>query len=174
MKWTLDDALKLIRALQPESRRFGYHLCLGGGVLNKGESEKDLDLYFIQLNRSNNPPKPDDLVSWLTNLWGQPEEIMGYEPEDNPAVEQPQYGFFRYGENIPIVPAARNLHPQQEAYYYRLLFNGAEAGPQNNQPPVIPRPGLVAQAEPPALPAGPYTKKLKFFRGEDRIDVFVI
>lgn len=47
--WGLDDALTLVRQLQKEVRPFGYHIALGGGVLNKGMSEKDLDLYFLPL-----------------------------------------------------------------------------------------------------------------------------
>ncbi len=45
--WTLEEALILVRALQPTAWQYGYHLCLGGGVLNKGVSSKDLDLYFL-------------------------------------------------------------------------------------------------------------------------------
>lgn len=48
--WTLDQALDLIRDLQPLVRELNYHITLGGGVLNTGESEKDLDLFFIPLN----------------------------------------------------------------------------------------------------------------------------
>lgn len=47
--WGLDDALTLIRRLQKTARLLGYHIALGGGVLNKGTSEKDLDLYFLPL-----------------------------------------------------------------------------------------------------------------------------
>lgn len=66
--WTLDEALQLIRALQPLTRKYGYHLCLGGGVLNKGESKKDLDLYFLTLDSSKS--EPAKLVPFLTSMWG--------------------------------------------------------------------------------------------------------
>ena len=72
-KWTLEEALPLIRGLQPETRRFGYHLCLGGGVLNRGSSEKDLDLYFLSMG--GKPPKPEELIGWLEGLWGRSEPI---------------------------------------------------------------------------------------------------
>lgn len=48
-KWYLAQALHIIRQLQPQLKPYGYHVCLGGSVLNKGESEKDLDLYFLPL-----------------------------------------------------------------------------------------------------------------------------
>lgn len=50
MAWTLDEALDFIRDLQPCMTALNYHVCLGGGVLNKGESEKDLDLFILPLN----------------------------------------------------------------------------------------------------------------------------
>jgi hypothetical protein len=62
--WTLDDALTLVRALQPFTRQFGYHLTLGGGVLNVGSSTKDLDLFFLPLDNGG-VNRPDDLLSWL-------------------------------------------------------------------------------------------------------------
>lgn len=50
--WTLPRALALIRSLQPLAHAIGFHICLGGGVLNKGWSNKDLDLYFIPMDDS--------------------------------------------------------------------------------------------------------------------------
>lgn len=40
----IEDALTLIRELEPKFSDVGYHLGLTGSVLYKGESEKDLDL----------------------------------------------------------------------------------------------------------------------------------
>lgn len=74
--WTLEDGLKLIRAIQNDSREFGYHVALGGGVLNRGESEKDIDLYFLPLDNPALPaPNLDGLVKWLTKLWGIPKNL---------------------------------------------------------------------------------------------------
>lgn len=42
--WTLDEAIKLIREIQPEMHNVKYAVSLGGSVLNEGESYKDLDL----------------------------------------------------------------------------------------------------------------------------------
>lgn len=44
MRWTLEDALRYIRALQPVAMEAGWCILLGGGVLNKGWSDSDLDL----------------------------------------------------------------------------------------------------------------------------------
>lgn len=56
--WTLDEALNLIREIQPQLRLQNYHVTLGGGVLNKGNSIKDLDLYFLPLE--DDSVHPDD------------------------------------------------------------------------------------------------------------------
>ena len=47
--WGLDNAVDLIRKLQPEARRSGYHLALAGGVLNVGHSDKDLDIVALPM-----------------------------------------------------------------------------------------------------------------------------
>jgi hypothetical protein len=75
--WELEEALGLIRSLQPETRKFNYHLCLGGGVLNKGESKKDLDLYFLPMNNGEKVGTPNELVAWLDGLWGRGESLLG-------------------------------------------------------------------------------------------------
>ncbi len=67
--WFLDDALKLIRRLQPEVRPLGYHIALGGGVLNIGRSKKDLDLYFLPLvDEQHHEGK---LIILLHEKWGE-------------------------------------------------------------------------------------------------------
>jgi hypothetical protein len=79
-RWTLEDALPLIRALQPDTKRYGYHLCLGGGVLNKGHSDKDLDLYFLPLGPNN--ADPDGLLAYITSLWGEGEPLSSRRAKD--------------------------------------------------------------------------------------------
>lgn len=66
--WTLLKALTLIRGTQETAKGYGYHICLGGGVLNKGVSNKDLDLYFIPLINDGMDPK--GLVQSLEIGWG--------------------------------------------------------------------------------------------------------
>jgi hypothetical protein len=73
--WTLEQGLKIARALQNASRDFGYHLTLGGGVLNNGKSDKDLDLYFLPFG-GNRKSDPEGLVKLLEKLWGPYDDIM--------------------------------------------------------------------------------------------------
>ena len=84
--WILDEALPLIRALQPLTRQYGYHLCLGGGVLNKGESKKDLDLYFLTLDSGKS--KSNELIAFLSSMWGTATDLMnGYPTEEGSLYE---------------------------------------------------------------------------------------
>lgn len=50
--WTLDEALTVIRDLQPRIKALGWHVALAGGVLNVGRSDKDLDLVFLPLQNT--------------------------------------------------------------------------------------------------------------------------
>jgi len=74
--WKIDDALPLIRALQPITRRFNYHLALGGGVLNKGYSNKDLDLFFLPLDNKTDQPDPNGLKAYLDSRWGEGQDLF--------------------------------------------------------------------------------------------------
>lgn len=85
--WTLASGLKLIRAIQPEVRKVGYHIALGGGVLNKGLSYKDLDIYCLPMMSGGRQPKSDVLVKLLESLWGPGRGIgEGNYPEEAPYV----------------------------------------------------------------------------------------
>jgi hypothetical protein len=46
--WTLENAFPLIRKISPIARRHGFSVALYGSVLDRGESENDLDLFFIE------------------------------------------------------------------------------------------------------------------------------
>lgn len=46
MKWTLQEALPVIKKITEEMNRHGYMVALYGSVLTKGEG-RDLDLQFI-------------------------------------------------------------------------------------------------------------------------------
>lgn len=69
--WTLDEALALIRPIQEDTRKFGFHLSLGGGVLNKGYSKKDLDLYFLPYENTRGSQDAQGLITWLDGMWGK-------------------------------------------------------------------------------------------------------
>lgn len=51
--WTLAEAVPLIQEIEKVVRPLDYHTCLGGSVLHKGESDDDLDIFFIPLNGSD-------------------------------------------------------------------------------------------------------------------------
>ena len=86
MMWELEPALRIVRAIQPHTREFGYHLALGGGVLNKGQSEKDLDLYFLPMGTPDKKVDPDGMLSLLEKLWGTSEKISA--EYDYPGMKQ--------------------------------------------------------------------------------------
>ena len=74
MKWTLESALALVRHLQTRvAKPCGYHACLGGSVLNNGESDKDVDLYFLPL--VGQPADSAKLIRYLETRLGPSEPI---------------------------------------------------------------------------------------------------
>lgn len=80
--WTLNNALPFIQELAPKIRALDYHLCLAGGVLNKGYSTYDLDLWFLPLtNGGSSPQKVVDLLQGelgpLTPLWDYDYVVTG-------------------------------------------------------------------------------------------------
>lgn len=48
--WTLAEGIDLCRAIEKEIIPAGYHCALGGGVLMRGESGKDLDIFIYPHN----------------------------------------------------------------------------------------------------------------------------
>jgi hypothetical protein len=79
--WTLEEGLELVRRLQPASRAFGYHVALGGGVLNNGSSFKDVDVYLIPLGDTDNQTDTAGAIAWLESELGESENISeGYAP----------------------------------------------------------------------------------------------
>lgn len=58
--WTMQSALELVRALQPMLHEVRHHIALGGGVLNKGKSFKDLDLYVLPMGGPRTPISTDN------------------------------------------------------------------------------------------------------------------
>ena len=73
--WTLDEALVLVRELQPQLTQFEYHVALGGGVLNKGKSDNDLDLYFISFDFQL-PENYERLIDFLKNKFGDLQSLV--------------------------------------------------------------------------------------------------
>lgn len=48
-RWTLRQGRTLIASMQPSIHACGFHACLAGGVLNKGYSDKDLDIWILPM-----------------------------------------------------------------------------------------------------------------------------
>ena len=74
--WDLEQALELIRELQPQVKEFNYHICLGGSVLNTGWSTKDLDLYFLPLDNGMDA-QLHSLADFLEHKLGESVDISG-------------------------------------------------------------------------------------------------
>jgi hypothetical protein len=69
--WGLSDALELVRSIQPALHAMKWHVALGGGVLNVGESTKDLDLFFLPFDDATQ----DNLMPYLVAMWGGSEPL---------------------------------------------------------------------------------------------------
>lgn len=94
--WTLDGALALVRDIQPSIKPFQYHVLLGGGVLNKGYSEKDLDLYFLPFGDTGTPVDLPRLKDYLSIRLGTPAPL-GYTADvDHAYPPDPTYGENRF------------------------------------------------------------------------------
>jgi hypothetical protein len=78
--WTLKEALTLVRTLQPKLWQRSYHMALGGGVLNRGDSHKDLDLYIFPFNGEIDLAP---ILPFLESEWG-PSEVIGNEQPNYP------------------------------------------------------------------------------------------
>lgn len=116
--WTLEEALILVRKLQPETRQFDYHLTLGGGVLNKGESKKDLDLFFLPMENGKAKSDPDRLLGWLKSLWG---EGATFE-----SAHQPKYRVERLDGGMMTIVVEESLNSynnENSPYKYKHKFD---------------------------------------------------
>lgn len=86
--------MELVRNLQPQVRKFNYHIAIGGGVINRGFSDKDLDLYFLSMSNSDLLTMPKGLRAFLKKQFGA-EFVLGGSAqtrEDEPPDESSAYG----------------------------------------------------------------------------------
>lgn len=51
--WVMDEAIALVRLLEPKLARAGFNLALAGSVLTKGASDHDLDLVVFPHDASS-------------------------------------------------------------------------------------------------------------------------
>lgn len=82
--WTLQKALTLIRDIQPTVHELGYHVTLGGGVLNNGESKKDLDIFILRKNNVTRVSSHDvvsKVMQLLDGRWSPLRDSPDYGPD---------------------------------------------------------------------------------------------
>lgn len=188
-KWTMPEALGLIRKLQPEVKKFGYHLTLGGGVLNKGESDKDLDIYLITMDSPKFKRNMVGLVEWLEGLWGKATPLSKPKGANQQLINQlqtwpsgwyetPTYSALRSSViRITTPPSGTVVQGSitKVGNVYSMLSNDGmrtiyyvEAIPGSTAT-------VTAQVEEyPDDPTSVYKKKLKFNWDGLRIDVFIV
>lgn len=65
---TLEQALPVIRDIETKLIPHGAHCALGGSVLHRGESEKDLDI-FVYPRNCEEPKTPEQLLELLQHLF---------------------------------------------------------------------------------------------------------
>lgn len=109
--WTMTDAREQVDLVQLPSRDYHYHVALGGGVLNNGNSWKDLDLYFLPLDSDDADPDIEGLFNFLKGVWGCPVSLI-----DPSYADTSWYGAklkFTVGEKrIDVFIAGTPLPPQ--------------------------------------------------------------
>lgn len=97
--WTMEQGLVVVRTLQPLAQLFGYHIALGGGVLNRGASDKDLDLYFLP--RLGVAHRPQQLLIRLASRWGE-EQRIGSDGAEEQGVYEYKVQFNALGKRIDV------------------------------------------------------------------------
>lgn len=74
--WNIQDGIGLCRILEPIAIANGYHVALGGSVLQDGTSEKDLDVFFYLHTEKGKDPEikcsPDCFVAHLEEIGFMP------------------------------------------------------------------------------------------------------
>lgn len=54
--WTRDIALEVLKSLEDFLAKHGFHCALGGSVMYRGDSEKDLDVIVYPHNKDSHMP----------------------------------------------------------------------------------------------------------------------
>lgn len=93
--WTLEEGLKFIRMCQPVAAAYGYNLSLGGGVLNSGKSEHDLDIVVAPAKDAMSCAEP--FVEWLKSAhslteikrrpWNRSMDLIKAKTENNRIID---------------------------------------------------------------------------------------
>lgn len=83
--WTLAQGLAVVRMIEPRIRQLDHHTILGGSVLHKGLSAKDLDIFISPLEGYRS--RGDEVYNYLTSFFGPLRSIRDapdYGPEQGP------------------------------------------------------------------------------------------
>lgn len=81
-QWLLEDGVALIQALEPGVRKsFNYCTALGGSVLHKGSSFKDLDIILLPIE-DDTPNNEEALITYLEKEYFAKPAIIGAEGEE--------------------------------------------------------------------------------------------
>jgi len=83
MMWTLETALPVLQAVERICADRGAHCALGGSVLHKGGSEKDLDVFIYPHNKQGY--EKDSLLTAFSKLlkWsGETQLHFQYDDKD--------------------------------------------------------------------------------------------
>lgn len=77
IKWTLDEAIRLIKQIELFAPDYGCHVALTGGLLYKDGPRKDLDILFYRIRQK---PKIDEekLLEALKSLDIHIERTIGW------------------------------------------------------------------------------------------------
>ena len=181
-RWTLGEAVGLVRALQPLIRKFNYHLTLGGGVLNNGYSNKDLDLYFLPMEKGQESSKAG-LLAFLAENWGPSSTMATPKKKKRPTMAQAD--LFARRARVETDDRYRVAYyspmgvlfgpfPGLEAAFWDWVTRG-----YHEAYPDMELQGLIApgQEDPESYPKGKdsvYDERVKFSYQGLRIDVFIL
>lgn len=114
--WRLEQALALIRDLQPRLHEKRWHVTFGGSVLNNGSSGKDLDLFFFPFGMVGANGEPvEDILPMLTEMWGEPYRLNQHEDNYPPNLN--------FGRSCKFYPVGRG---RIDAFIGRYYGDGDE------------------------------------------------
>jgi predicted nucleotidyltransferase len=69
--WTLEGAVPILRRIAAIAEEHGFTVALYGSVLMKGESESDLDLYFIAAEEKTSAVHAQSYVDAIEKTLGE-------------------------------------------------------------------------------------------------------
>lgn len=73
--WTQQEAIELLKRLEPDLAKVGFHCALGGSVLYRGTSEKDLDVIIYPHTYKKQSPPNNSIAEVVLKLFFQAEKI---------------------------------------------------------------------------------------------------